>query len=342
MATTITPFLKEQLVERRHKLERAAGKSGTSRNLLHLLDEVDEALARIEDGSFGICESCHESIESDRLICDPLVRFCLDHLNSRERDALQADLELAARVQRGLLPRPNLEWRGWHVCYHYEPAGIVSGDYCDVIDAGDAGLFFLIGDVSGKGVAASMLMAHLHAMFRSLIPMGLSLKSILEHANRVFSESTLPNQYATLICGRAMPDGRVEICNAGHPFPLLVQNGEARALDQSNLPVGMFCCEEFRVSELQLEPEEGIVIYSDGVPEAMDGNGVEYGTDRIRQLVTRERNWNPASLLAACRDDLISFCRDAARTDDVTLFVLGRTIPYVSTKTRSSALVSSA
>jgi sigma-B regulation protein RsbU (phosphoserine phosphatase) len=324
MGTTLAPFIKKQLVDRRHKLEHAAETSGRSRQLYELLDEVDLALARIDEGTFGICESCHDSIESDRLICDPLVRFCLDHLNSRERDALQHDLELAARVQRGLLPRPSLEWNGWHVCYHYEPAGVVSGDYCDVIDAGDAGLFFLVGDVSGKGVAASMLMAHLHAMFRSLIPMGLSLKGILEHANRVFSESTLPNQYATLICGRALPDGKVEICNAGHPLPLIVQGGQVTALEQTNLPVGMFCCEDFRVTELEFAPEDGIVIYSDGVTDAIDDSGREYGMDRIRELIARERSWNSSALVAACRDDLSAFRRDATRVDDITLFVLGR------------------
>jgi sigma-B regulation protein RsbU (phosphoserine phosphatase) len=88
---------------------------------------------------------------------------------------------------------------------------VVSGDYCDVVDAGEEGLYFMVGDVSGKGVAASMLMAHLHAMFRSLISVGMPLKSMLAHASRVFSGSTLPTQYATLVCGRALPDGRVEI-----------------------------------------------------------------------------------------------------------------------------------
>lgn len=340
MGTSVTLFIKKQLIDRRHKLELAAGKSGSSRQLLNLLDEVDCALARIDDGSFGICESCHDSIESDRLICDPLVRFCLDHLSNRERDALQDDLELAARVQRGLLPRQSLEWRGWHVCYHYEPAGVVSGDYCDVIDAGDAGLFFLVGDVSGKGVAASMLMAHLHAMFRSLIPIGLSLKCILEHANRVFSESTLPNQYATLIGGRAMPDGRVEICNAGHPSPLLMQNGRVTALEGSNLPVGMFCCEDFRVTELKLSENQGIVIYSDGVTEALDDSGREYGIDRVRELIGQGQNWNSAALLAACRDDLSSFRRNAIRADDITLFVLGRNVSQLTPETQTRAFAS--
>ena len=107
---------------------------------------------------------------------------------------------------------------------------MVSGDYCDVIDAGQNGLYFMVGDVSGKGVAASMLMAHLHAMFRTLIPGGLSLPCMLQHASHVFRESVLPNQYATLIAGRAWPDGRIEICNAGHPFPMIVRDGAVQVL----------------------------------------------------------------------------------------------------------------
>jgi phosphoserine phosphatase RsbU/P len=205
MAAVVDGFLREQLYERRQRLEQAVRAETDEAARLHrLLAEVDGALARLDHGSYGLCETCHELIESDRLLCDPLVRFCLDHLTRDERNALERDLELAARVQRGLLPSQSLETPDWHLCYRYEPAGLVSGDYCDVIEAGDGSVYFMVGDVSGKGVAASLLMAHLHAMFRTLISFGLSLPCMLEHASRVFSESTLPSQYATLVCGRAL------------------------------------------------------------------------------------------------------------------------------------------
>jgi len=252
------------------------------------------------------------------------VRLCLDHLSRPERDALERDLELAARVQRGLLPRQNLDRDGWEICYYYEPAGMVSGDYCDVIDAGEAGLYFMVGDVSGKGVAASILMSHLHAMFRALISVGLSLKCMLDHAGRVFAESTLPNQYATLVCGRALPDGRIEICNAAHPFPLLVSECGIRALEVSNLPIGMFGSEEFSVSEIALERGESLVIYSDGVSEAMDASGEEYGIERLKHQIGRQTAFCPSGMLTACREDLARFRNHAPKTDDVTLFVLGR------------------
>jgi sigma-B regulation protein RsbU (phosphoserine phosphatase) len=324
MATSINQFMREQLLDRRHKLAHAAQHADGSDRFELLMEQVDSALARIDDGCFGICEACHETIECDRLMADPLIRFCLDHLTRSERSALEQDLELAKRVQLGLLPKDSLNRDGWQICYHYDPAGLVSGDYCDVIDAGMNGLYFMVGDVSGKGVAASMLMAHLHAMFRTLIPLGLSLPSILRHANSVFRESTLPNQYATLVAGRAWPDGRIEICNAGHPPPLLVCDGGVHALEASDLPIGLFGDEEFALTELSLNCGHGLVIYSDGVSEATDLSGREYGLDHLSEFIGRNHTLNAASLLAACRDDLSEFRRDAAKTDDVTLFVLSR------------------
>lgn len=324
MAAIIDQFLLRQLQDRRHKLQAASHEPAHAANLHRLLGEVDAALARIEAGSYGICEACHEPVEADRLIADPLVRFCLDHLDRRERSALERDLDLAAQVQRGLLPRCEVTNRSWRIAYHYEPAGIVSGDYCDVVDAGDEGLYFMVGDVSGKGVAASMLMAHLHAMFRTLISVGMSLKCMLEHAGRVFCESTLPTQYATLVAGRAQQNGTVEISNAGHPHPLIVRDGSVIELEASDLPVGIFCNTEFSVTELTLHPGDSMLIYSDGVSEAMNSGGAEYGTERLRRLLSGTRLSSPGEVVAVCRDDLSKF-RAPIKTDDVTLFALSRT-----------------
>jgi len=321
VATILQGPIRQQLSDRRHKLRHAVQHSENAARLELLLQEVDRALARIEDGTYGICEACHEAIEPDRLAADPLIRFCLCRLTEDEKAALERDLELAAQVQRGLLPRDNLDRDGWNVRYHYDPAGVVSGDYCDVIDAGPAGLYFMVGDVSGKGVAASMMMAQLHAMFRTLISVDLSLQCMIEQASQVFSGSSLPSQYATLVLGRALPNGRVEICNAGHPAPFLVHQGNVWALEGDNLPIGMFGSTEFSVSELCFEPGQSMVIFSDGVSDAIDASGSEYGLDRLRSLVAAQRC---AGLLEACRDDLNRFRHGAPKTDDVTLFVLGR------------------
>src|SRR5271166_3058878 len=147
-------YARKQLLERRGKLERAAVQPNP--NINRLLEEVDAALERVSCGAHGVCEYCHESIELERLVDDPCVRFCLDHLSKGEKDALEKDLELAGEIQRGLLPSRELESHGWRISYHYEPAGVVSGDYCDIVQEGGRGVYFMLGDVSGKGVAASM------------------------------------------------------------------------------------------------------------------------------------------------------------------------------------------
>jgi RNA polymerase-binding transcription factor DksA len=130
MADVQEAFLHEQLLERRQRLEAALAISERNVNLQQLLNEVDSALERMEAGTFGLCATCHDTIEEDRLIADPLVRYCLDHLTASQRRALEQDLELASQLQRGLLPRQHSAFAGWEFCYHYQPLGLVSGDYC--------------------------------------------------------------------------------------------------------------------------------------------------------------------------------------------------------------------
>ena len=146
MATLEIDFLHNQLEERKRRLEAAITLSPQKSGLAELLHEVDSALERMAKGTYGICDECHESIEQDRLLTDPLVCYCLDHLTPPQRDALQRDLDLAAQVQRNLLPRAGLSTGGWETSYYYAPFGPVSGDYCDLI-ASDGQLFFVLGDV---------------------------------------------------------------------------------------------------------------------------------------------------------------------------------------------------
>jgi len=238
-----------------------------------------------------------------------------------EARALERDLELAARIQTGLLPKQDLHAGGWKVSYHYDPAGLVSGDYCDVVTHGDD-IYFMLGDVSGKGVAASMLMANLHAMFRVLVPSGLPLEQLVERANRIFCESTLPTQYATLVCGRAKPCGEVELCNGGHLSPLHVTMDGVNGIESSTVPVGLFCDQQFTSTKISFSPGDILVLYTDGFTESLGPDGSEYGPQRLSDLIAQCRSKSSRELVEQCIQDLLAFRAGAQKLDDQTLMVL--------------------
>jgi len=325
MVTAIEPLLREQLIDRRQKLQTATSAFHRPAELTRLLDEVDAALHRMDIGTYGLCEVCHDPVETERLLADPLTRFCLGDLTPREQRALEEDLELAGRIQLGLLPPPTQKIDGWEVCYHYQPAGAVSGDYCDLIKGADESLHFVLGDVSGKGVAASMLMAHLNAMFRTLISIDLPLEQIVERASRVFCESTLPTQYATLVCGRANTSGEVEVCNAGHLPPLLIQENGVTSIAATGLPVGVFCSESFSVNRVQMSKGDTLFLYTDGFSESLDGAGNEYGAERLSRLLNDNHSLSPDSIVSLCRNELHSFAEGRVPRDDLTLMAITRT-----------------
>jgi sigma-B regulation protein RsbU (phosphoserine phosphatase) len=323
MATAEQAYLRTELEQRRERLHEALHSPAADASLSELLAAVDTALSRIDQGTFGICETCHETIEADRLLADPLVRFCLDHLTSAEQRALESDLSLAAHIQRALLPKPGLAPAGWNVRYHYQPAGLVSGDYCDLFET-DGGLLFMLGDVSGKGVAASMLMSHLHATFRSLAEAALPLDRMVEDANRIFCESTLAGQFATLVVGRAAHDGSVEFVSAGHLPVLHIHSDGATPKDSTGVPLGMFCSTRFPVHRLTLVQDDTLFLYTDGLTEARNRAGAEYGLHRVRTLAARHTRIEPDGLISECLEDLLSFREGLKQTDDLTLLALRR------------------
>jgi sigma-B regulation protein RsbU (phosphoserine phosphatase) len=319
--------LRTQILDRRHKLQSAIAASPEAAHLVSLLQEVDTALERIDGGSYGLCEECGQPLEESRLITDPLTRVCLDCMSAEQQHLLEQDLGLAARIQNGLLPKPQ-QLRGWGVCYHYEPSSLVSGDYCDVVTAEDASgdPVFLLGDVSGKGVAAALLMSHMHAMFRTLIGIGMWLSDLMERANRVFAASTIATHYATLVCGRAGANGELEICNAGHCPPLLIRSGQATPVDATGLPIGIFSNATFSSRHFRLEPGDSIVLYSDGLTEAHDPENAEYGTERFTGLIGSIAHLPPGDLIGACLKDVADFRGQAPLRDDLTLMVVRRSL----------------
>jgi sigma-B regulation protein RsbU (phosphoserine phosphatase) len=318
--TVYVNSVREQLLAGRARLAEVLAED-ESEQVLRLLDEVDSALHRIDHGNFGVCEVCLGTVESERLLENPLARVCLDCLTPRQQRALEYDLELAAQIQKGLLPPSDLVIPGWEIAYHYQPAGMVSGDYCDVIRE-DGHLYFIMADVSGKGVAAAMLSSNLRAVFRSLVPLRLSVEEVMLRANRLFRESALPTQYATLVFGKASSSGELVIANAGHLPVLLAGHSGVRSFQSSCKPLGYFSDDTVSVAKARMLPGETLVLYTDGISEAENERGDEYSSERLRSFIEEQRLCCPTELVNACKQQVDAFRGTRERADDETLLAI--------------------
>jgi sigma-B regulation protein RsbU (phosphoserine phosphatase) len=320
--------MRTQLIQRRELLNGTIAETPDSTRLVHLLKEVDAALKRIDAGAYGICEVCNEPIEQEHLQWDPLVKVCLEHLSETEQRAIQRDLDLASQIQTTLLPARHLHLNGWDVSFEYIPAGVVSGDYCDIVrsETEPGVLYFFLGDVSGKGVAASLLMSHLHAIFRSLVDSGLSLDQMTARANRLFCESTMAAHFATLVSGRASGNGKIEICNAGHLPAMHLHNATITAVEGGGLPIGLFCNQGYTVRTLILAPRDSLILYTDGLTESRNSAEMEYGASRLKDMLLRHHTLTPEAFVGALTRDEQTFRSGAPRADDLTIMVLRRSV----------------
>jgi phosphoserine phosphatase RsbU/P len=173
-------------------------------------------------------------------------------------------------------------------------------------------------------VAASLLMSHIHATFRTLLSLGTPVEDLLARANRLFSRSTMPSHFATVACGFAHPSGEIEICNAGHCPPLVLRDHGVEPVEATGLPLGLFSDQEYSASRLRLSAGDGLLLYTDGLTEARNPTDDEYGLDRVVALLPGCRKMSPEQMLGSCLEDLSRFLCGAQKTDDLTVMAIRR------------------
>ena len=322
MDTVIRDNFKGQLLDKRKRLEEVINFNPENSYLISLLSEVNSALERIGTGTYGICEVCHDPIEENRLLTDPLIRVCLDHLDHHQKKSLEMDLELASKMQNALLPKRDLNLNEWEISYTYLPAGPVSGDYCDIINLKNNELLFALADVTGKGVAASLLMTQIHAIFHSLSTFEPPLEKLLEQVNRLICESAAYSHFATLVCGKLFKDGEIEIINAGHCLPIVLKKYDIINIDSSTVPLGIFCNMEYKPEKIKLEKGECFILYTDGLSEARGKDEEEYGEKRIMDLALNNFHSSAQDLVNCLTEDVNKFTGRSKRIDDLTVMVI--------------------
>jgi len=317
--------LRAELASRRERLAHALRGDTEAEDLIRLMMTVDAALERLDTGTYGLCSVCGGAFHDHELEENPLIQYCLCNLSQEQMRSLERDLERATRIQQSLLPTQDLRHAGWTAHFRYRPAGPVSGDACDLIacDGPDPVLWFLLGDVSGKGVSAALRMAHMHALLRATIAEGVGVAELASRANRLLSKSD-EAEYATLVVGRALPDGTVEMCNAGHVPPYHLGAGGPTALCTGGFPLGLIPSSDYISETVRVDPGESLVLYTDGLTEARSASGEEFGAERLVALLRAASTESPQELAAACLSELRSYLAAGRPADDMTLLVIRR------------------
>jgi sigma-B regulation protein RsbU (phosphoserine phosphatase) len=324
MISATDAYFRTELIERRHLLARAAREDSRHAELRGLLADVDAALARLDRGTFGICDVCHEYIGTRHLEHDPLARCCEEHPTPDEETRIHRDLALAHDLQLGLLPRHGLTIDGWQFRYRYEAASEVGGDFCDVIQVPARNeTIVLVGDVSGKGVAASLLMSSLLATFRSLSSLALPTGELLSRVNALFNDSAPRSSYATLAAATLRPDGTVDLYSAGHWPPLLGRGAAAEPVRvDAGLPLGMFPVSTYASTRVELAPADTLLFYTDGAIDAENGSGEDYSPPRLARSFAHAAVDPLEIVVDRCLRDVRQFQAGQPATDDLLLFAL--------------------
>ncbi len=240
----------------------------------------------------------------------------------RERQRLEQQLAIARDIQQALLPREFLHCPHLQVTGMNQPCLTVGGDYFDVIDLGPGRTAFLIADVSGKGLGAALLTCMLQGALSGMT-IGQAPADVFAHVNRFLCAHSQLERYATVFFGILDTAGHLEFINAGHPSPLLVRGGQAEAAFPAECyPVGLLPDATFQSHSLILRPGDTLVLFSDGVTEAMDPEEKEFGISRLKEALKGQANASVEELQSAILAAIEEFTRGARQADDVTLLLV--------------------
>ena len=246
-----------------------------------------------------------------------------------ERKRLEEELRMARSIQRRLLPGCIPKAAGLEVATLALPSREVGGDYFDVLSLAGDRLLFMIADVTGKGMPAALLMSTIHACTHVMVPMTMSLKESIANTNRVVFDNTDPDKFITAFAAIYHTSGLLEYVNAGHEPPLLVrQDGAIERLETGGPLLGVVPGMQYAEGEVQLAAGDTVVLFTDGVTEAMGTSMEEYTESRLQDLVLAERHCSASSLVERIQEDVEAFTGPVeALSDDRTLLVLKSVMP---------------
>jgi len=248
------------------------------------------------------------------------------HVELLEKQRMEQELALGREIQSSLLPAPPSNVPQTDLAAVSLPCYEVGGDYFDFIDLPNGDLGIALGDVSGKGVSAALIMSSLQAALRVAAPIDDDIARLVARLNALIHAGAHGRKYVTFFFARYTPStGTLRYVNAGHNPPMLVEDGVLRELASTGRPVGILPASRYEEGVVELRRGATLFLYTDGLNETVDAADEEFGNDRLRILFTEAAKEDAAAISSCVLDAIRAFEAGAPATDDKTLVVLRRT-----------------
>jgi len=288
------------------------------------LHVIDESLEKLKEGTLGICKICREAVDADLLRMDYTSAVCLGHFSDEELRQLESELQLSQVIQRGLLPQKVPSIEGMNIAAFSRPAQIVGGDYFDFPNFKDGAHGIVMADVSGHGVSAGMFMSSLQTAFHTLVPEASSPLDVLERINRLYIHNINFTTFVTVFFGKYDPQTRtLSYANAGHSSAYLYRPATNQEiwLQPTGPAIGLMEGFLLRMGEVKLEAGDILLLYTDGITEAANQQGVLWGEDRLADIIRENADVSAEKVIQKVMQALKEHTNGSPLADDVTLVV---------------------
>lgn len=291
------------------------------------LDAIDDALSKADSKTLGRCKVCQGQVEPALLEIDYSACVCIEHLSIEERRQLESELQLAQSVQKTLLPQEIPQIPGLEIAAYSRPAQIVGGDYFDFIEFSSGLHGLAIADVAGHGISASLHMASIQALLRTLVPGNKSPSAVMSQVHKLFIHNIRFDTFVTFFIGAFDSSTKtLTYCNAGHQPPLVLRNtgrkeDPAVLLRPTGAAIGLVENAEFGEKTVDLQEGDLLVLYTDGVTEAMNIHNQEFGRQRLEASIRQAQRLPVKEVIQKIRLGLEQFSEGKSFADDTTMMV---------------------
>jgi sigma-B regulation protein RsbU (phosphoserine phosphatase) len=286
---------------------------------------LSDSIEKINEGTLGTCEVCDGSVEIDRLELDYTCCVCLDHYSVAEMRSLEQELELAQSVQRSLLPKELPQIPGLQLSAYSRPAQVLGGDYFDFATFEDGRACLAIADVAGHGVSASLHMASLQAMLRSIVPDCNQPSEVVGRIHELFVHNIHFTTFVSLFVAAYDPNARtLAYCNAGHNPPILMRaekdaDGSMVLLSPTGPAIGLIEGAAYREELTQMQTDDLLLMYTDGLVEATNPDMEMFGMQRLQTLLEEHCPLTAETAIQQIRLSLDEFVQGNPLADDTTI-----------------------